>query len=228
MNIVFDFGAVLFDWQPARLVARQFPALAATPVQARELTEAIFQHPDWHHFDCGRIGLNDVVALTAERLALPAADVMELVGPIGEELKPIDGNVALLEGLRVLRDGDQGQGDQGEGVLRLFFLSNMPAPYARTLEQRHAFLQWFDGGIFSGDVQLGKPDPAIFSLLASRYGLDPSATLFIDDAHANVVAAQNLGWHGLHCPQPGGLPEQLASRFNPETAVGRLFARTCP
>ena len=35
MNIVFDFGAVLFDWQPVQLVAQHFPERAATPAQAR-------------------------------------------------------------------------------------------------------------------------------------------------------------------------------------------------
>jgi putative hydrolase of the HAD superfamily len=214
MNVVFDFGAVLFTWRPVDLVAQHFPRQAGTPALASALARSIFYHPDWHDFDCGRVSLDDVVSRTAKRLELPAAEVMALVGPIGEQLAPIACNVALLDQLRVLRDlrGARNHVDpEGQGGLRLYFLSNMPAPYARALEQRHAFLRWFDGGIFSGDVQLGKPDPAIFTLLARRYGLTPSNTLFIDDARVNVQAAQGLGWHAIECAKPEALPEQMAT-----------------
>ncbi|HRA63620.1 MAG TPA: HAD-IA family hydrolase, partial [Burkholderiaceae bacterium] len=84
------------------------------------------------------------------------------------------------------------------GDVRLYFLSNMPAPFARTLERRHDFLSWFDGGIFSADVRLIKPDPAIYALLETRYLLDPARTVFIDDLAANVSAAQARGWRGVH------------------------------
>ena len=57
----------------------------------------------------------------------------------------------------------------------------MPAPYARTLERLHDFLGDFDGGIFSGDVLLIKPEPAIYQLLQTRYALEPAKTVFIDD-----------------------------------------------
>ena len=40
MNLVFDFGAVLFHWQPAQLVAESFPDLAATP-QAVQQTRPV-------------------------------------------------------------------------------------------------------------------------------------------------------------------------------------------
>ena len=116
------------------------------------------------------------------------------------------GNVELLSGLRERRNS--------QGGLKLYFLSNMPAPFARALEQRHDFLSWFDGGIFSGDVKLGKPDPAIFNLLASRYRLDSAETLFIDDSLANVQAADALGWQTIHCEAPERLPAQLMNKLS--------------
>ncbi|MDB5932395.1 MAG: family phosphatase, partial [Polaromonas sp.] len=146
MNIVFDFGAVLFTWQPAQLVAQHFPALAATPAQARQLAQDIFNHADWQGFDSGRVALDEVISRTALRLELPHDTLHEALAPIGERLAPIACNVELLARLRERRDS--------RGGLRLYFLSNMPAPFARALERRHDFLQWFDGGIFSGDVKL--------------------------------------------------------------------------
>ena len=205
MNIVFDFGAVLFDWQPARLAAQHFPERAATPAQARQLARDLFGHADWQGFDCGTVSLDAVVTRTARRLDLPAARLHDALAPIGEELAPIACNVELLAGLRERRDR--------QADIKLYFLSNMPEPFARALEQRHDFLQWFDGGIFSGDVKLGKPDPVIFKLLASRYGMaSADNTLFIDDSLVNVRAAGALGWQTIHCEAPERLRDQLKGK----------------
>jgi putative hydrolase of the HAD superfamily len=191
MNIVFDFGAVLFTWQPANLIAQHLSEHAPTAEQAKRLAGDIFHHQDWQDFDRGVVDLDPVVQRTASRLGLPAAQLAAFLSPIGERLLPIASTVALLAQLKTRREAGE--------RLKLYYLSNMPAPFARVLEQRHDFLEWFDGGIFSGDVKLAKPDPAIFQLLQHRYTLEPQRTVFIDDLQANVAAAQALGWHGIHC-----------------------------
>lgn len=206
MNIVFDFGAVLFTWQPAQLLAQHFPDRIQTLEQAHQLARDIFHHPDWQGFDSGTVALDDVIARTASRLLLAHDEVHQVLAPIGERLAPIACNIELLAGLREQRDR--------QGGLKLYYLSNMPAPFARALERRHDFLQWFDGGIFSGDVKLGKPDPAIFNLLASRYQLEAAETLFIDDSLANVQAADALGWQTIHCEAPERLPGQLMDKLS--------------
>jgi putative hydrolase of the HAD superfamily len=203
MNIVFDFGAVLFDWRPADRVRERLRPWAATAEQAEALAKAIFSHDDWQAFDRGLLSLDQVVERTAGRLGLPQERVHGLMAPIGRELQPIASNVAVLQALAERRDR--------QADLRLFFLSNMPAPFARTLEQRHDFLKVFDGGLFSADVQLGKPDPAIYRCLASQYALLPRCTWFIDDHRANVDAACALGWQGLHLAEPGALSGLLAA-----------------
>ena len=192
-NIVFDFGAVLFDWDPLALVTGFFPERCATPQAARGLAKDIFSHADWLAFDAGRIELDEVKQRTMQRLGLHADGVHALMDHQGERLQPIPESVAELARLRTLRD-------QAGSSLKLYFLSNMPAPYSRVLEQRHDFIAWFDGGVFSGDVQLLKPELAIFSHMEQRYGLLPQHTWFIDDALANVHAANAQGWRGLHLP----------------------------
>jgi HAD superfamily hydrolase (TIGR01509 family) len=56
---------------------------------------------------------------------------------------------------------------------------------------------------------LGKPDPAIYTLLADRHGLDAKRTWFVDDNRANVEAASALGWQALHLPAPEHLPPAI-------------------
>ena len=202
MNVVFDLGAVLLTWEPVLLVQSQFAHLAPTAEAAHELARRMFHHEDWLGFDRGTHSLDDAIGRMALRLSLPADRLDAALAPMGERLAPIAVTVELLQSLRARRDAGE--------ALRLYYLSNMPVPYARVLEQRHEFFRCFDGGIFSGDVQMIKPQREIYELLAARYRLEAAETIFIDDSLPNVVAARELGWQAIHCEQPSALPAQLA------------------
>jgi len=201
MDIVFDFGAVLLSWQPTLLVQRHFAHLTPTAEAAHTLARAMFGHEDWQGFDAGLHELDVVIERTASRLSLRREELQAFLAPIGERLQPIAESVALLEQLAERR--------AARGDVRLFYLSNMPAPYARVLEERHDFIGRFDGGVFSGDVKCAKPEREIYQLLAARHGFEPARTVFIDDLAANVDAARALGWQAIHCTDTGRLAGQL-------------------
>lgn len=202
MNIVFDFGAVLFTWHPAELLRRHFPERAGSEPLAADLAQAVFAHLDWHQFDRGVLSMDVVIARTAARLGLDRCALAHLVESIPDHLVPMPATLTLLTQLRSLREQ---QGDSS----RLYFLSNMPAPYARALVQRHTFLECFDGGVFSSDVALIKPEAEIYALLERRYALVPARTIFIDDAMANVQAARARGWHGIQFESAQQVQAQL-------------------
>lgn len=201
MNVVFDLGGVLIDWQPAALLHAHFPRLAPDEAAASRLARSLFLHEDWLAFDAGLRTVDEVVDRSARRLALPAQALHALLAPLAERLEPIAEGVTLLEELHALRARQPG--------LRLFYLSNMPQPYARVLQRRHAFFQCFDAGLFSGDVKRIKPHEEIYQLLAWQQGLDPERTLFIDDTASNVEMARALGWRALHCTAPAALAAQV-------------------
>lgn len=205
-NVVFDFGAVLFDWRPELLVVSQFPHLAGDARQARALASSIFHHADWQAFDCGTLDQQAVVQRTVQRLQLPHAEVHGLVAGIVEHLTPITSTVDIVHRLQQRRSL--------RADVRLYYLSNMPEPFARALQARHAFLQHFDGGIFSGDVGLVKPQPEIFHLLESRYSLSPRDTVFIDDLASNVEAARVRGWRGILFESSALLALELAAHLD--------------
>ncbi|OYT90575.1 MAG: haloacid dehalogenase [Burkholderiales bacterium PBB3] len=203
MNVVFDFGAVLFTWKPLDLVAEYFPALAPNPAQAGHFAHQVFGHADWQAFDRGSASMDETIDRTVARLGLERAAFTQLVNSIGDRLVPIADTVALLRRLHAQRQTPNAR------PLKLYFLSNMPVPYARTLERLHDFLGDFDGGIFSGDVLLIKPEPAIYQLLQTRYALEPAKTVFIDDLLTNVQAAEVQGWHGIHFQSAAQLAQAL-------------------
>jgi putative hydrolase of the HAD superfamily len=205
LNVVFDFGAVLFTWEPHKLVRDVFASIVHTDEQAVAVAKAIFGHPDWHAFDAGRVSQLEVTQRTHARtgLALPALTAM--IDSIGQRLMPIASSVNVLRDLSKRRSAGEDIG--------LYFLSNMPEPYARVLELTHEFLSWFDDGIFSGDVKLIKPDVAIYQLATQRFGLQ-GRTVFIDDLEANIDTSQAHGWHGVHLPAPHLLPELLGDKLS--------------
>ncbi len=204
LNVVFDFGAVLFTWQPNVLVREYFPDHAATDEAATLLAKSLFSHPDWQAFDAGTVSMHATIERAQQRTDLPICQLRNLVNDIGTRLAPIDSSVQVLRSLHQRRAA-------GED-LKLYFLSNMPEPYARTLEAKHEFISWFDDGIFSGDVKLIKPDAAIYAMANKRFGLQ-GRTVFIDDLQANIEASQAHGWHGVHLAQPHMLSDLLVTKL---------------
>jgi putative hydrolase of the HAD superfamily len=203
MNIVFDFGAVMVNWRPQDVVRKHFPDLARSPEAAAQLAASFFSHPDWQAFDAGRHSAPEIAQLSAARLRLDLEAVQSMVDAIEDHITPIDSSVAVLQSLFE---------ERAEKGYKLYFLSNMPAPYARGLE-RHAFMRCFEGGIFSGDVGLVKPQPEIFQKLEAMYALAGKPILFIDDHPANIIAAQKVGWQTLHLTEPSKLPELLLAQL---------------
>jgi putative hydrolase of the HAD superfamily len=201
MNVVFDFGVVLFTWEPDQFLPDYFPKRAATPVLAKALATDVFSHADWHAFDQGTVSSDEVIQRTSARLGLDASVLGQLVAAIPDLLTPVAGTLDILH--RLARRRSQHQD------IRLFYLSNMPVPIARVLEQRHDFLGVFDGGIFSGDVKRVKPQAEIYDLLQRQFALQAEETLFIDDLQRNVEAARACGWQAVQFVSPEQLHQDL-------------------
>jgi putative hydrolase of the HAD superfamily len=187
MNIVFDFGGVLFNWQPHQLMARVLPERAATSAATQALVDGFFENfgGDWGEFDRGTIEPGPLAERIARRTGLSQAEVHRVIDAVPDELTPMLGTVALLRRLHA----------QGHA---LYFLSNMPAPYADHLDARHDFIGLFRDGVYSARVGLIKPEAAIFAHAQQSFGIAANDTLFIDDLDRNVAAARSAGWRAVH------------------------------
>lgn len=188
-NVVFDFGAVLFRWEPLRLFQQTLPELAPDAAHAAALAAQVFQSfvpgSDWSRFDLGLIEPDELAARIARRTGLSETAVQRLIAAVPDHLEPLHDTVAIVRRL------------QAEGH-RVVFLSNMPRPYADVLERRNPFVSELEGGIFSGREGLMKPWPAIYQLAQHRLGLQGGErTVFIDDHAGNIEAARRHGWEGI-------------------------------
>ncbi len=201
MNIVFDFGGVLFRWQPHEFMARLLPERAPTPAAAHALVGEFFEGfgGDWGKFDRGTIESGPLAERIAQRTGLRLDEARLIIAAVPRELQPIADMVALLPRL------------QAQGHV-LYYLSNMPAPYAEHLEAAHGFMGLFRGGVFSARVQLIKPEPAIFAHAQQVFGIQAADTLFIDDLAHNADAARRAGWHAVQFHDPAQCERELVAR----------------
>lgn len=198
MTIVWDFGGVLFRWDPAALIARTLPHRLSDRMNAQYWKEQFFlsYRGEWGEYDRGVTTVPEMVPRIAQRTGLTEHEVQAVVDAVPDELQPIADSVRLLTALR----------ERGH---RLHYLSNMPAPLAAHLQRHHDFLSLFASGIYSSHVQLTKPDPAIFALAQQRFGGDLADTLFIDDHPENIEAARRHGWQARLFTGPQALGAEL-------------------
>ncbi|WP_312681556.1 HAD family hydrolase [Stenotrophomonas chelatiphaga] len=175
-SLIFDLGGVLIDWNPRYLYRTLFDDAARM--------EHFLEHvcsPQWNaEQDAGRSWEQAVDELAAEhphQRELIAAYWLRWQETLGDALH---GTVALLAELKAA------------GVA-LYALTNWSAQTFPIARERFGFLSAFDDILVSGEEGLAKPDPRIFERALQRFGVEPSATLFIDDAAANVQAAMGRG-----------------------------------
>ncbi len=95
-----------------------------------------------------------------------------------------DDSVALMERLI----------DNGHDVT---LLTNWAADTFIEARARFPFLEKPRGITVSGEIKAIKPDRAIYDHHVLSFGLDPAASLFIDDSQKNVDGAIAAGWQAV-------------------------------
>ncbi len=80
----------------------------------------------------------------------------------------------------------------------VFLISNIGEIHHRYLFGRYDVFSIFRDRVFSYEEGIMKPDPAVFELAISRFGVDPASTAYFDDIEANCAAAHAVGLVALH------------------------------
>jgi HAD superfamily hydrolase (TIGR01509 family) len=180
--VVFDIGGVL---------ERVGPPLWLDAWRARlglnepEFDAALARVDPDDLVETGGLSEAEMRASYAEALGLSAAEADELMadiwdwycGELDEEL------VAYVRGLRPR--------------VKTGILSNSADGARREEAHRYGFPELVDDIVYSHEVGLAKPDPAIFSLTCTRLGVEARETVFVDDVAANVESANRAGFHAV-------------------------------
>ncbi|HEX5691854.1 MAG TPA: HAD family hydrolase [Roseiflexaceae bacterium] len=99
---------------------------------------------------------------------------------------------------------------------RLGLITNGPSAIQRPKIERFELVKYFDVLIVSGEVDVAKPDPAIFALALGRLGVEPHQALFVGDSPEHDLrgaeaAGVDFVWMNAHGQElPEGFKEPMA------------------
>ena len=193
--VVFDVGRVLYHWDMRHL----YEKMTDDPARLEKILGEVVTE-EWHFLhDAGR-ALSDMVL---ERIALfpdYTAEIRAYATRFNETIPgPVEGSHELVERLHARN-------------VPLFAITNFAAEFWAGFRPRHSIFDRFQEIVVSGVERIAKPDPAIFSLSAERFGHAPERMLFIDDNAANVESAANCGWQVHHFTRADELEADLVER----------------
>jgi len=181
MNLIFDLGNVLVTFNPKEFIRDLFPD---RPLQV-EVAKAIFLSEQWLKIDSGELTISEACASICQQNPSMETDIKYVFKNILDMLVPMNETVSLLPKLK-------------ESGHNLYYLSNIGFEARDYLKSSFDFFNYFDGGIFSCDTSLLKPDAKIYQALLDKYNLTAEDCIFFDDMEKNATAASSLGIRGVH------------------------------
>lgn len=194
-TIIFDFGAVLVDWNPHRLLDKYF----GSKEKAQWFIDNICT-TEWNsQMDGGKPFAQGIAELSAQYPEY-AADIHvyfdRWIEMMGDE----------IPGMRDLVLELKSRG------YRLLGLTNWSSETFCQVRHRYPVFDLLDGMLVSGEEHLLKPSAAIFQRLTERFGLTPSECIFIDDNAANVEGSIAFGIPAIRFESAESLRAELRSR----------------
>jgi len=179
-HIVFDIGKVLIHYDPDLPFSRIIPDAE----QRKWFFENVCTS-DWNiEQDRGRKWDEAEALLIADHPG--EADNIRAFRRHWHEMVPhhYEDSVSIMLGL--IEDGHD-----------VTMLTNFAADTFAEARVKFPFLDRPRGVTVSGEIGLIKPDRRIYERHATDFGLEPSASLFIDDSQKNVDGAIAVGWQAV-------------------------------
>ena len=173
---IFALGNVLIDFSSLDFVREKYG-----DEMGLRIANALYDEHRWVELDRGVLTVEEVIQSFFEAdPGIPQEYIRWCFKNIARAVNPCGYAIPWLRDVRKL------------GIKPLF-LSNYSKLIMHAKPEVLNFLPLMDGGIFSCDVKLIKPDKAIFKLILEKYDLKPEECLFIDDMKENCLAAGSLG-----------------------------------
>ena len=183
-SVIFDFGNVLVDWNPAYLF---LPYFGGDEQKCRYFTDNICNREWFTRMDSGES--MDVCVADLQKQYPQYAEPIAMFRDCWFDMcrGDLPGMLDIILDLKA----------KGVGV---YGLTNWPAETFEEARHRFKTIGSIDNYVVSSSVHLAKPDPKIYQILLSKYNLNACECIFIDDRKDNVDAAISLGMSGIVYP----------------------------
>lgn len=191
-TVVFDIGGVLVELGRFRFLEKK----GFTGEKANRVMYATMRSKDWVQMDLNNIPVEEILERFIRNDPGMEAEIRYMFEDLNGIVERRDSSLPWLRRIK-------------ESGRRILYLSNYSHKIMRECADALYFLPEMDGGLFSCDFHMVKPDPDFFRLLIEKYQLDPSRCVFIDDIETNLEGARAVGMHTILFENPAQAEAEL-------------------
>ena len=178
-NFIFDMGNVILDFSPDYLLSMHTQDIHVI----KTLKQELFYTGLWQKMDNDEVSLEEMTSIVRGKVPQEMHQILDNFMKMWS--LSLVTNLGMLELIERLKDSGYG----------IYLCSNAPS-FFLDYKNHYPILDMFDGGVFSGEIGISKPQPEIFRYLLDKYNLNPKECFFVDDLSANIQGALNLGIDG--------------------------------
>lgn len=188
--IIFDLGGVLFTNGTKQFIEMVSQRYGVEKEKVREVMD-------------GELGsLYREAKITREEFWQKVIEALRIQANSDELEKTWIHEYELIEGTRDLVQ-------ELSKKYKVYFLSDNVKERIDYISKRYNFLTWFEGGVFSHEVGIRKPNPEIYKLVLEKAQVNANEAVFIDDKPSLLVPAKEMGMLTFAFESPEKLRENL-------------------
>lgn len=178
MNIIFDLGNVLIEWNKEKILSK----ICKNDLEYNLFNQFVFQSNLWIDLDNGKISLEFLENQLSDEMGHQYQDqIHELVWNWFNYVDLYDEVYELIKQLK-------------KKNFQIYVLSNTSSIFHILLDSVLSKVSSvLNGYVISCEVKMMKPQKEIYLSLVNKYQLDIKDCIFLDDLEENVEAARTLG-----------------------------------
>lgn len=178
MNIIFDLGNVLIEWNKEKILSK----ICKNDLEYNLFNKFVFQSNLWIDLDNGKISLEFLENQLIDEMGHQYQDqIHELVWNWFNYVDLYDEVYELIKQLK-------------KKNFQIYVLSNTSSIFHILLDSVLSKVSSvLDDYVISCEVKMMKPQKEIYLSLVNKYQLDIKDCIFLDDLEENVEAARTLG-----------------------------------
>lgn len=179
-NIIFDIGNVLVLFDETNHATKLFGH-----EKASYILDCLWEKGIGDDFDRGVIPESQVIEKYIDHLPDLKEEILMYIETLGDCMRKFPYTNNWIHELKELG-------------YNIYFLSNYSKWFMRANPSVLDFIKYTDGGVFSCDCHLLKPEKEIFHYICDKYNLKKEECFFIDDLKRNVKGANDFGIRAYH------------------------------
>lgn len=140
----------------------------------------------WFDDDLDLLSKEEYIDTISKRLAPEFSDIVPDIVDAFSDIEVLSYTIPTLKDLK-------------ERGYNIYYLSNWSRWGVEILREKNKldFLSLFDGGLFSYEVGVKKPDRKIYDAFLKKFKINPKEAIFVDNKKKNIDAAKKFGLRGV-------------------------------